>query len=68
MRSYAGVDGALERSCGGFVSNETEECGRVHEGCCGFLAKAQATARVDVPTAPREFSVFCSLKQFHGPS
>ena len=49
MRSYAGFDGALERSCVFFVTCETS---------CGLLAAAQATARVGVPTAPREFIFF----------
>ena len=31
------------------------------------VERAEATARVDVPTAPREFCVFCSFEQFHGP-
>ena len=53
MLSYAGVDGALERSCG-FLS-------LLKRGAAVWLLEAQATARVDVPTAARDFIVFLSF-------
>ena len=38
-----------------------------NERSCGFLflLNVLATARVDVPTAPREFTVFRYCEQFH---
>ena len=35
------------------------------KGRCGLLAEAQATARVEVPTSPREFVVSVFFEQFH---
>ena len=39
--------------------DSTDGCS--HRMGCGWLAKAQATARVDVPTAPRQYCVLFSL-------
>ena len=43
------------------AGDSTGGCIREGKRGCGLLAKAQATARVDVPTAKREFIVFCVI-------
>ena len=62
MRSSGGVDGALERSSGFVLLLKQRSLLFV------TFDLAEATARVHMPTARREFSVFGSFEQFRRPS